>query len=241
MAGVTVGQLANQILGLKQQYDSYLAAHPGADTLNDSTLANIHDQALAIEQELTAAGFDQVSNTAEGLSAAAFAAFIAANPSLMAQQVGGAQAPGAEAGGGLPLTYTGNPTGSGGTGTQLSSSGASGSGVTSSSGSWGGIAKAFIASLGNLFAGVSGAFANPSTYGQEVGTGLAGVGAGLGTALQSTGAGVGAGAQAAGSGAQAGIVQLAPWLLAGLVGVWAVRNYKVSRKTSRTTSGRPIL
>lgn len=234
--------LFSQVLSLKATYQELVAQNPGVAQGSSGTvgqaLQSITDQADTVRQQLDAGGYGEAADILVSDDEQEAAAWAAANPDL-----GGPGSSGTTPGT-VPLTYTqtggGSTTGSG-SGVQLSATGSPTSSSSGSGSTWGGIAKSFVAALGDLFGGISGALANPSTYGQELGSGVASVGTGFGSALSSAGQGLGSGASAAGSGASSGLSQAAPWIIGGLVAIWAIKGYRVTKRTNTTRTGRALL
>lgn len=195
-------QLFGQALALKSQYEQYLAANPSATENGQSPLLSWHQQATAIEGQLSAGGYGTAAEVLASDDYQTAVEWYAQNPYL------GGAAPSASTGPqtvqlGYTTTGYGGPTGQQtGQSTGASSSGASSSSTSTSSGSGTGGVFGWLNRLltGNSNQGLLGSAgtavgnAAGQALGQAVGTtldtALGGVGAGLGQV--GTGLGVGA-------------------------------------------------
>lgn len=157
-------------LNQKQQYESYLAAHPSAQGDQNPLLA-YHTAAVNDENQLSAGGFAEASSILQESDYAEASAWYAQNPDL----------------------GSGQPTGSGSTGS--SSGGSSIPGVPTPSGT-GGVASSVWSGVKGFFGDINlfiKAFVQPQTWLDSLAQGLNDLGLGLGRGVSAVSAGTASG------------------------------------------------
>lgn len=185
--------LYQQVLNLKNAYDAYAAQNPGADTLNNTYLASLHQQAQAAEAQLSSAGYGTAAETLATGSYQTAYEWALQNPDLGASAATGAVS--LDYTGGGSGYATGTPTDPTGYQTNAASSG------TSTGGLFGWFNKLLTGNSNQGVLGAAGSAAGNAAgqaLGQTVGTAaqeaFAGAGLGIGQAGVSIGQGFGAGA-----------------------------------------------
>lgn len=214
--------LYQQVLALKQSYETIAAQSPGVVQGVGTTgqaLQSITDQASALRAQLAAGGYAEAADILSADDYADALAWAQANPSLgVAQQTAG--------GTGVQLSYGGSPAGGSGSAGGSASGAGSGSGSTAGSSGVLGSAMGFLTGLLGDLNGFVQTLLNPGQW-------FASLGQGIGSGEQAVGAGFSGGATSASSGVGT-LWQALAWPAVILAGLYAVdRIAKASARRGR--------